>query len=230
MISSIRTLLLSAVAAPLLFVSLWAAQAFTRDGFRPTFHPMSLLSLGDWGWVQIVNFVVVGLMVIGGGIGLSRSLGEGRLARWAGLLVVLMGLGLVIAGVFVTDAGAGFPVGAPSGAPVMSWHGVVHEVGFILTQLAFIAAGVVLAVYFARNRRRVWAGMCIAAVAVALLVAAVGEPETLAIRLVVSSTIELGLIAAVAFRMLRKRVPARHPHPNESVDYAAPHGSPSRAR
>jgi uncharacterized membrane protein YhaH (DUF805 family) len=227
--SSSRTLLLGAVVATPLFLVLWAVQAFARDGFQPTFHPMSLLSLGDWGWVQVLNFVVVGLLVVGGGIGIGRALRPGRRARWAGALVVLMGTGLVIAGVFVTDAGAGFPPGSPKGAPVLSWHGAVHQVGFILTQLAFIAAGIVLAVRFLRDRQRGWAGACIAALAAALLVAALGEPETLAIRLVASAAIELGLISAVALGSLWGRIPGGLRDPDADASYAVPHGSTNGA-
>jgi hypothetical membrane protein len=225
---SSRTLLTGAVVATPLFIVLWAVQAFTRDGFRPTFHPMSLLSLGDGGSVQVVNFVVVGLLIIGGGVGLGRTLRVGRLARWIGALLVLMGVGLVVAGVFVTDAGAGFPLGSPAGAPVMSWHGAVHQLGFLLTQLAFMAAGIVLTVTFARDRRRGWAAACIAAVAVVVLVAALGDPETLAIRLVVSSAIELGLVSAVALASLLEREAESSRDATIGVNYAEPYGSTSR--
>src|SRR5688500_4672018 len=126
---STRVLLVGAVVATPVFVVMWAAQAFTRAGFRPAFHPISLLSLGDAGWVQVVNFVLTGMLTIGGAVGLGRSLERGRLTRWACVLIALMGLGLVLAGVFVTDAGAGFPAGAPAGAPEMSWHGAVHQAG-----------------------------------------------------------------------------------------------------
>ncbi len=227
MSQSTRNLLTGAVVATPLFVALWAVQAFTRNGFRPTFHPMSLLSLGEWGWVQVINFVVVGLLIIGGGVGLGRTLGVGRLTRWAGILVALMGVGLVIAGLFVTDAGAGFPAGAPAGAPVMSWHGGVHQVGFVLTQFAFATVAIILAVKFARERQRGWAAACIIAVATAILVAALGEPETLAIRLVVSSTIELGLISTVALASLLGRIPNRTQDAAAAVIYAEPHGSTS---
>lgn len=226
MSTSSRILLTGAVVATPLFVTLWAVQAFTRDGFRPTFHPMSLLSLGEWGWVQVINFVVVGLLIVGGGIGFGRTLGVGRLTRWSGILVILMGVGLMIAGVFVTDAGAGFPAGAPAGAPAMSWHGGVHQAGFVLTQFAFITAGIVLAVTFARDRRRGWAAACIIAVAAAILVAALGEPETLAIRLVLSSTIELGLISSIALASLLGRV-ANGSDDAAAVVYAEPDGSTS---
>lgn len=226
---SSRILLLGAVVATPLFVALWAAQALTREGFRPTYHPMSLLSLGDQGWVQVANFVVVGLLLVGGGVALGRTLGDGRLARWIGVLVVLMGSGLVVAGVFVTDAGAGFPAGSPAGAPVMSWHGAVHQLGFVMTQLAFIAAGIVLAVRFARDHWPGWAGACVAALVAAIVVAAFGDPETLAIRLVVSSTIELGLVSAVALHVLRERTAESTRDAVAGGTYAEPHGSTSRA-
>lgn len=203
MTRSTRILLIGGIVAAPLFVALWAVQAFTRDGFRPTFHPLSLLSLGEGGWVQIANFVVTGLLLVGAGVGLRRSSGTGRGAAWSAVLVALMGVGLVIAGVFVTDAGAGFPAGAPAGAPVMSWHGAVHEVGFVLTQLAFVAAAILWAVRFGRAGRRGWMIACLLALLAAIGVAALGSPDTLAIRLVASSAIELGLVAAVAGNALR---------------------------
>ncbi len=203
---STRVLLTGAALAAPLLVVVWAVQALTRDGFRPTFHPMSLLALGDGGWVQVANFVVCGLLLVGGGVGLARTLDPGRLTRWASALVVLMGVGLVVAGVFVTDAGAGFPAGAPSGAPETSWHGAVHQVGFVLTQLAFVALAVVLAVRFRRSGRRGWAVACVVALLAAILAPALGAPETLAIRLVVSAAIELGLVSALALAALRGQV------------------------
>ncbi len=194
-----------ALAAPL-FVVLWAAQALTRDGFRPTFHPMSLLALGDGGWVQVANFVVTGALVAGGGIGLRRVLEPGRLTRWASLLVVLMGVGLVVAGVFPTDAGAGFPVGAPEGAPRTTWHGAVHQVGFVLTQLSFVALVIVLSLRFWQAARRDWAAACAVALVLAVAAPVLGDPETLAIRLVISAGIELGLVSALALASSSGRV------------------------
>jgi len=198
-----RLLLAGGVLAAPLFLALWALQAFSREGFRPTFHPLSLLALGDGGWVQIANFVLTGLLLVGGGVGMRRSLPRSASSRWVAALVGLMGAGLVISGVFVTDAGAGFPTGAPEGAPEMSWHGAVHEVGFVLTQLTFLALGVVFAVRSGRARRWGWMSASIVAVLAAPAVAALGSPETLAIRLVLSSTIELAFVGALAVFSLR---------------------------
>lgn len=198
-----RLLLLGGVAAAPLFLAVWALQAFTRDGFRPTFHPLSLLALGEGGWVQIANFVITGLLLVGAGVGLRRTVARRTSATWVAALVALMGTGLIVAGVFVTDPGAGFPDGAPEGAPEMSWHGAVHEVGFVVTQLAFVALAIVLAVRFGRARQFVWMAASILAVLGAVAVAALGSPETLAIRLVASSAIELAYVAAIAARSLR---------------------------
>ena len=64
-------------------------------------------------------------------VGMRRVLHPGPGGAWGPLLVGAFGVGLVIAGVFVVDPGAGFPPGAPAGAPErLSWHGILHEVGF----------------------------------------------------------------------------------------------------
>ena len=203
---STRIQLVGAVVAPPLLFLLWAIQALTRPGFRPSFHPMSLLSLGDGGWVQIVNFVLTGVLVIGGGLGLGRALDRGRLTRSASVSIIVMGAGLVAAGVFVTDAGAGFPAGAPEGAPEVSWHGVAHQVGFLLAQLGFLTAGTLFAVRFVRSHQRGWLVVCVLFAVGAVLVAALGDPMTLAIRLVISSVLELGLVSALALGSLLRRV------------------------
>ncbi|NEA30297.1 DUF998 domain-containing protein [Streptomyces sp. SID13031] len=54
-----RTAYCGVLAAPL-FLTLWALQAFTRDSFDPAKHPISLLALGDAGWIQITNFILTG--------------------------------------------------------------------------------------------------------------------------------------------------------------------------
>src|SRR6188768_2488293 len=132
-----RLLLLGTVAGPV-FITVWLVQALTRDGFDPTRHPLSLLSLGAGGWVQIANFVVTGLLLIGFAAGVRRALHSGRAGTWGPILFAANGIGLIVAGVFVTDAGAGFPPGAPTGPPEsISWHGVLHEVGFAIASVSW---------------------------------------------------------------------------------------------
>jgi hypothetical protein len=97
-----------------------ALQAFTRDGFDPSRHPLSLLSLGDLGWIQIANFIVTGALFMACAAGLRHAMSPGMGSRWGPRLSPLSGRA-DRGRVFVTDAGAGFPADAPSGAPKMSW-------------------------------------------------------------------------------------------------------------
>jgi uncharacterized protein DUF998 len=47
------------VAGPL-FVATAILQMLTRDGFDLRRHPISLLSVGEHGWIQVTNFIVAG--------------------------------------------------------------------------------------------------------------------------------------------------------------------------
>jgi Protein of unknown function (DUF998) len=148
-----RSLLGYGVIAGPLYVTVSLAQAFTRDGFDPRRHEWSLLANGHLGWVQTVNFIVTGLMVVAGSVGLRRS-GAGRAAAW---LIAGYGLGLVGAGIFRADPALGFPPGTPDGPGTISWHGMLHLVTAMIGFSCLIAACVVLARRQAGQGRRAWA-------------------------------------------------------------------------
>jgi hypothetical protein len=149
-----RALLACAAAAGPLYVASGFAQAVTRDGFDLTRHPLSLLSNGTLGWIQITTFVVTGVLTGLGAAGLRGHLGS----RWAARLLALYGAGLVAAGAFVADPMDGFPVGTPPGPPaVMSWHGTLHFMAGAVGFLGLIGACLVLARRFRRAGRRGWA-------------------------------------------------------------------------
>jgi hypothetical protein len=185
------------VAGPL-FLVVWAPQAFTRDGFEPERHPISLLSLGDLGWLQIANFVVTGALFVACAVGLRRVVHPGRGGTWGPRLIGALGSGLITAGVFVTDAGAGFPAGAPEGTPEMSWHGVLHEVGYVVVMLSWTAACFVLRSRFVTSGRRGWARACLVAVAAVVVISAWPHPDSFTIRIVIATAVQFGFIAAVA--------------------------------
>src|SRR5918995_4685750 len=117
-----RLLACGIVAGPL-FLTVGLTQAFIRDGFDLSRHPLSLLSLGDLGWVQIANFVVTGGLFLACAVGMGRALGPGRGGTWGPRLGGALGAGLVLAGGFVADAGGGLPPRAPPRAPRINWHG-----------------------------------------------------------------------------------------------------------
>lgn len=193
-------LLLCGAAAGPLFLVVWLIQALTREGFDLTRHPLSLLALGGAGWVQILNFAVCGCCYLTFAVGIRRALATGRGAFWAPALIGISGTGLIVAGVFTTDPGAGFPPGAPEGAPEhVTWHGVLHEVGFALSAL-WIVAAFVLARRFAAAGRKDWMAICIAAPLLMLVIDAV-PVGSLSVRLVIGSAIQFGYYAALALHL-----------------------------
>ena len=196
-----RELLGCCIIAGPLFVVASLAQAFTRTGFDLGRHPISLLSLGSLGWLQIANFVVSGVLYVAGAVGLREALRPGRGSTWAPRLVAITGAGLIVAGVFTTDAGAGFPPGAPAGAPTMSWHGLLHEVGFGLSFVGAIAACGVFARRYAALGRRGWAVAAVATVGAVLVSAGWPDLNTLSVRLVIATAALFGFLSAVAAQL-----------------------------
>ncbi|MFI0408554.1 DUF998 domain-containing protein [Actinomadura sp. 3N508] len=165
-----------AVAGPL-FVLLIAAQALTRDGFDAARHPLSMLSLGEHGWIQTVNFLVSGVLVLASAAGLRRVLAPGSAGRaWGTALIAVYGASLVWAGVFPTDPMDGFPAGTPAGAGEVSWHGMLHNLAPVGMGLALSAACLVFARRFAREGRRGWTIYSVAAVAVYLVLGLAAFP------------------------------------------------------
>jgi hypothetical protein len=199
-----RALLACGVVAGPLFLAVALLQALSRDGFDLSRHPLSLLSLGELGWIQIANFVVAGLLSVAFAVGLRRVLQPGRGGRWGPLLVGAYGVGLIMGGVFVTDAGAGFPPGAPAGAPEqLSWHGVLHAIAPVLAFLSLIAACFVLARRFAGLGQRGWATYCVATGVALLGLLAWPDQDTVIAQLAVAIVLGWAWLSVLAARLLR---------------------------
>jgi len=158
-IGSTEFLLLCGVIGPPLFFAVLLIEGATRPGYNAWRTDGSYLALSNQGWEQIANFIVFGLLCIAFAVGLRRIWRTGRASVWGPLLVGLFGLGLLIAGVFVTDPGGGYPPGAPINGSPQTWHGWVHGInGLLLFNVVLPAACFVLARRFAadpQNRR--WA-------------------------------------------------------------------------
>jgi Protein of unknown function (DUF998) len=203
-----RTLLACGVVAGPQFLAGSLVQAFTREGYDLGRHPISLLSLGDLGWLQVTNFVVTGALYVACAVGLRRALRPGSGATWGPRLVGALGVGLVCAGLFVTDAGAGYPPGAPAGAPAqISWHGLLHEAGFMVAVFSMIVGCLVFARCFAALKQPAWIAASLATPVVVLSLSFWPDLNGLSVRLVIATAILFGFVAAVAARV-RGEIPA----------------------
>lgn len=103
-----RSLLGWGVVAGVWYLVVGILQAVTRDGFDVARHPLSLLMLGDSGWIQVANLILTGLMVIAAAFGFSRAMRGSRVAGWSAGLIGGYGLCLVASGIFPPDPMAGF--------------------------------------------------------------------------------------------------------------------------
>ena len=131
-----RLLALGVVAGPF-YLAVGLAQAFLRDGFVFSKHPLSVLANGPGGWIQIANFILTGLMVVAAAVGIRRTLGPG--ARATAVFLGIFGVSMLVAAVFRADPMDGFPIGTPKGPPTsISTMGTVH---FAAGGLGFVALG-----------------------------------------------------------------------------------------
>jgi hypothetical protein len=115
-------ILCGAIAGPVFVIAVLLPDYSVPD-FDPRAHLLSQLSLGRWG-IQIVNFVLAGVLNLFYAIGLRRKLHGDTAETAPPVLIGLYGLFLVVVGAFKTDPANGFPPGADSpGQP--SGHAVI---------------------------------------------------------------------------------------------------------
>jgi len=108
-------LALAAVAGPILFTLGWFVLGFISPGYTmwgvhiapysAISQPLSGLGLGPTAPFMNAVFILSGLLMIAGAVGVFTSIqGLGRAARWTGaVLLALPGLGAVIDGVFTLE-------------------------------------------------------------------------------------------------------------------------------
>lgn len=199
-----RLLLLAGAVGGPLFTTLALGQALTRDGFDLARQPLSLLSLGDLGWLQITDFVVTGALMVALALGMRRVLTEGTGRTWAPLLTALLGLGLVAGGVFLPDPALGYPPGTPDSIPSsFSWHGTLHAVAPPFAFTALVACCFVFVRRFAAGGRRAAALYSAATGVVALSLTAWPDQDGAGIRLAVAVFLGLAWTTFIALDLRR---------------------------
>lgn len=152
-----RSLLGYGVIAGPVYLVTYLVQGLLREGFDFSRHAASLLTAGAYGWVQVVNFLITGAMIVVAAIGLRRAMPTGTGRTFGPLLLGAHGIGMIAAGIFRADPAYGFPVGTPDGPGAISWHGIVHLAAGGVGFLCFIAACFVFTRRFGSLGQRGWA-------------------------------------------------------------------------
>src|SRR5579859_730356 len=206
---STRLLLACGAIAPLLNIVVILILGATRPGYNAWQIPDSNLELGVGGWIQITNYIVCGVLLLGFAIGLRLLLRTGRGSTWGPILLGIYGLTFIGTGIFVTDPVLGYPLGASSTPTV---HGTLHD---LFGQLQFISLAVTCFVLARRDAadpaRRGWSWYSLAT---GLLIAASDAVFVLTFKLDGPAGLieRIGIIggccwiALLAIRLMRAKV------------------------
>lgn len=168
-------------------------------------EPISMYSLGEYGWLSQVGTIAMGLGLIGIALGLRKTLASGKRVTASWVLILIGGLGFIISGVFVTD---------PTGTTEYTTSGTLHDLGGYLSMLSVLISVWMLrgvfsrdAVYqhFARPQR--WFAGLVTASMVALLTLGEGQLGLIQRVFVVAVVVWL-LVLAVRIRRTYTPAPA----------------------
>jgi hypothetical membrane protein len=114
-------------------------------------------ALGDYGWLMRAAFVVVGIGTIAIGWGLRVTLAPGKRVTGSVVLVLLAGVGFILAGIFNTD---------PTGETDLTAAGTIHLLSALVLFLCLIISAWMLRGVFKRGEA--WAPFSIIALLFAI--------------------------------------------------------------
>jgi hypothetical membrane protein len=125
-----------------LFVVVFTIEGWLRPGYNPLRMYVSDLSLGPRGWIQMVNFIIWGLLFLIFTRGVANEFKEGKASKAGPILLTIIAFSFFISGFFSTDPGTILTY-------QMSWHGILHG---IFGALVFSLAPVSCFVFYRRFR------------------------------------------------------------------------------
>lgn len=168
-------------------------------------EPISVYSLGEYGWLSQVGTIAMGLGLIGIALGLRETLVSGKRVTASWVLVLIAGLGFIISGLFVTD---------PTGAIESTTSGTFHELGGYLSMLSVLITVWMLRGVFSRDalyqhfaRTQMWFAVLVTASMVALLTLGEGQLGLMQ-RVFVFAVVVWLLVLAVRIRRTHTPAPA----------------------
>jgi hypothetical protein len=152
-----KLLLLCGLVAGPFFTIVWFVQGLLRANYDPMRYAISSLSVGEFGWIQIANFLITGSLILAFSVGLRSTLRRPSGSVWGPLLIGLIGIGLIGSGIFVTDPLNGYPPGTPVIPIERTTHGILHDLFGIPVFLGLPITCFVFARFFTRQSEHSWA-------------------------------------------------------------------------
>lgn len=125
-----------------LFVAVFTLEGWLRPDYNPFSMYISALSLGPRGWIQVINFIVLGVFLLIFAWGIRAEFPTGKTARGGSIMLAILAVLFIVSGIFVMD-----PMDTPQDQ--MSVHGLIHG---IAGGIVFVLMPVTIFVYLRRFR------------------------------------------------------------------------------
>jgi len=141
-----RAALLVGAIVPPLFVAIFLIGGLIHPGYNAITDYVSELSRGEMGWLQVLNFVILGIGMLTFAAGIRWGAGRGAGSTAGPIIFALVGVASLVGGIFVTDLHT---------AKVATTSGTIHD----LAALLIFAGATVASFVFARrfhNRMRIY--------------------------------------------------------------------------
>jgi hypothetical protein len=104
-----------------LFIAVFSLEGLLRPDYDPRSTFISELSIGPRGWIQILNFIILGTSFLLFAWGVAAEFQDGKGSRWGPILLGIIGFSFLVSGPFVTD-----PALTPRDQ--MTIHGTIHGI------------------------------------------------------------------------------------------------------
>jgi hypothetical membrane protein len=141
-----RAALLMGVIVPPLFVVIFLIDGLIHPGYNAVTDYVSELSRGEMGWIQVLNFLILGIGMLTFAAGVRWGARRGAGSAAGPIIFAIVGVASVVGGIFVTDLHT---------AKEATASGTIHDLAALLIFAGATAASFVFARRF-HNRMRIY--------------------------------------------------------------------------
>lgn len=145
-------LLLCGLTGPIFFIVSFSVQGLFKESYRALRYPISSLAIGYNGWVQVISFLITGLLIFLFAVGVYRKLNNPLI----GVLFALVAFGLLASGVFTTDPVYGYPADKPFIYREFTLHGKLHTLFSLLVFINIPVICFIMGKYFHSLKKMPW--------------------------------------------------------------------------
>ena len=149
--------ILCGAIASVFFTLSWIIQEAFRETYNPFMAPISSLSYGPTGGVQVATFFITGVLILLFAYGLWNTWKEERwLSQWVPIFVVICAISFIGSALFTADFANGYPAGAPVVITNPTFSGIMHQSCVTLLFFSTPLGCFILGNYFAFKKEPKW--------------------------------------------------------------------------